>query len=353
MTDFIIVGRGLAATCLMHGFHRSGITFKVIGDPELSRSSRVAAGIWNPVVFKRLTKSWKAEVLIPSLLKFYREGERVLNSALITPRQIVKPFTEEQEKKLWKKKAEMELEGFLDSEIYNAGKELSAFHIANGYGQVLNAGNLDMQRFLESSADLFAENTFTERFDYSLLKVNGSFWEYKEHTARHVIFCEGHLVKANPYFNWLPLKPAKGEVLTIEGPFENLGDRILNKNGFLMRSGPNRYRVGATYEWNLLSDRPTPEGLAELKTKLKAMTDQPYSLIKHEAGIRPSSIDRRPLVGAHPHYRNLFIFNGLGTKGVMLAPYLTENFVNFFLKGQELLPEANVKRFYHLYEQAS
>src|SRR5690349_4039545 len=102
MIDFIIVGRGLAATCLMHAFHKQNITFKVFADPDLSKSSRVAAGIWNPVVFKRLTKSWKAEKLVPVLLSFYGDCERLLNRRLIKQRDIIKPFTEDQEKKLWK-----------------------------------------------------------------------------------------------------------------------------------------------------------------------------------------------------------------------------------------------------------
>src|SRR5688572_2142650 len=118
MIDFIIVGRGLAANVLMHQFHRNGLSFKTIGLTTLSNSSLVAAGIWNPVVFKRMTSSWMAGKLIPYLIDFYTYTETQTGKKYLTQRRIIKPFTEDQEKLLWKKKATEELAGFLDPEIY-------------------------------------------------------------------------------------------------------------------------------------------------------------------------------------------------------------------------------------------
>ncbi|MBL7932903.1 MAG: FAD-dependent oxidoreductase [Bacteroidia bacterium] len=353
MTDFMIVGRGLAATCLMHAFHKKNITFKVFGDPNLSLSSRVAAGIWNPVVFKRLTKSWKAEKLIPALLSFYDDSEKLLDCRLIKQRPIIKPFTEEQEKKLWKKKSDLELDGFLDPKIHNAGRNLQQLKVPNSYGLVLQSGNLDVKLFLESSSVFFKDHVTETRFNYNELLLAENYAEYQGVKARNIVFCEGYLVGENPYFNWLPLKPAKGEVLTIQTNIQGLGDNIFNRNGFLMHLSDDHFKLGATYEWKDLSAEPTEAGLMELKSKLKEMTDAPYKVISHEAGIRPSSVDRRPLIGPHPVHQNLFVFNGLGTKGVMLAPYLSENFVNFFLEKEVLLPEVHIKRFYNLYDQSN
>src|SRR6476469_42384 len=101
MTDFIIVGRGLAASVLAHTFNTCNITFKIIGVPNLSSSSLVAAGIWNPVVFKRLTSSWLAHQTIPFLLNFYGECENRINKKFVYQRPILKPFAEEQEQILW------------------------------------------------------------------------------------------------------------------------------------------------------------------------------------------------------------------------------------------------------------
>jgi hypothetical protein len=78
MIDFIIVGQGLAANVLAHLFHQQSIRFKMIGNTKLSNCSNVAAGIWNPIVFKRLTKSWMADELISELNIFSTMSERCL-----------------------------------------------------------------------------------------------------------------------------------------------------------------------------------------------------------------------------------------------------------------------------------
>ena len=44
--------------------------------------------------------------------------------------------------------------------------------------------------------------------------------------------------------------------------------------------------------------------------------------MKHFAGVRPTVKDRRPLVGTHSGLNSIHILNGLGTRGVMLGPYL-------------------------------
>lgn len=351
MTEFIIVGRGLAATTLMHTFYSHGISFKVVGDADLSSSSKVAAGIWNPIVFKRLTKSWLADELIPYLNQFYKACEIRLNKKIITQRPIIKPFTEEQEKTLWRKKSEEELESFIDPQIHEKGTdEMNQCIVVNGYAKVKNSGNLNMVDFLHSSADFFKDYLFNEVFDYNQLQILPDKVIYRDVEAKHLIFCEGYLVKNNPFFNWIPLKPAKGEVLTIEAPELHFKNAIFNRNGFVMDLSEGVYKAGATYAWDDLTDTPTSEGMAELHSKIKNMIRCGYRVVKHEAGIRPSSLDRRPIIGEHPLLKQLFVFNGLGTKGVMLAPFFAENFVNFYLQKEEIHEDVDVKRFYHLHE---
>lgn len=351
MTEFIIVGQGLAAHTLMHRFHRQGISFHAVGLPELSNCSRIAAGIWNPVVFKRMTKSWLADALIAELNTFYTDCEQRMQTRLITQRLLIKPFTEEQEKALWKKKAGLELRLYLDEEPdTDPSQPLTHCRITNGYGLVKHCGNLNLPAFLDASAHYFKDQVTVERFDHAQLQVLEDKVVYKNRSAKHIIFCEGYLVKDNPYFHWIPLKPAKGELLTLHLPGLQLKNTIFNKNGFLMDLGAGLYRMGATYAWDDLSEQPTAAACQGLETRLQHMIDCGYSIQKHEAGIRPSALDRRPLMGRHPKHRHLFVFNGLGTKGVMLAPFFANNFVNFYLQKEAIHPEADLSRFYSLYE---
>src|SRR3954469_7566385 len=104
MTELLIVGRGLAASVLMHTCARYNLKFRVIGRTDLSSCSIVAAGIWNPIVFKRMTQSWMASELVPFLKEFYSSCGDSRGKKFITSRRIVRVFAETQEKTLWQKK---------------------------------------------------------------------------------------------------------------------------------------------------------------------------------------------------------------------------------------------------------
>lgn len=351
MIDFIIVGRGLASTVLANTFYQNGITFKVIGLNTLSNSSLVAAGIWNPIVFKRLTLSWKAYQCIPVLNSFYNECEAELGARFVYHRPIIKAFVEEQEKQLWLKKSKNELAEFLDSKIYSDKSLYNHCNINGEYSLVKRAGNVDIPTFINASDTFFKDHLIQEHFNYNQLNYQTGWVNYNGIEARNIIFCEGHLVKNNPFFNWIPLKPAKGEVVTLKSETLSLNQSIFNKNGFIFEHSDGNYKCGATYEWEDLTDDPTPKGLNDLTNKLTDLISSEYNITGHKAGVRPASVDRRPIIGKHPAIENFFVFNGLGSKGVMLAPYFANNFVLFYLQKQALNFEADVKRFYSEYNR--
>ena len=86
--------------------------------------------------------------------------------------------------------------------------------------------------------------------------------------------------------------------------------------------------------------------MIELEEKLRMLITSPFTVINHEAGIRPSVIDRRPVIGKHHTFKNIHVFNGFGTKAVMLAPYYANQFVNQFQQKENLDDDVNVTRFY-------
>jgi glycine oxidase len=343
--DFIIVGQGLAGSVLAISLIHEGFTVCVIDKTDLSSCSKIAAGIWNPVVFKRLTKSWLADEIVPELISFYETVEKKLQISFVTKRHILKAFTEDQEKVFWQKKAETDNE-FLDKQVYKDLKITKNYSLAS-YSKVLNAGNIDVPLFLEATKNFISKRQIfiNEPFDYKALSEIQNGVNYKSIVASKIIFCEGHLISKNPYFNWIPLKPAKGEVLTITCKDMFLDNSILNKGFFMLPLGHDTYKVGATYEWENLNDAPTEAKKMELITKLETVITTPYQIIKHEAGIRPSVIDRRPIIGQHPEITNFYVFNGFGTKAVMLAPYFAKQLVNHLKNGQPIMEEVNPSRF--------
>ncbi len=350
MLDYLVIGNGLAANIVALKLYENNLSFNLIGNSQLSNCSQIAAGIWNPIVFKRMTKSWMADELIPELLLFYKKWEKEFQTKFCNERVIIKPFFSQEEKDFWLKKAKDDLSNYLDSSVYKKNEKQNGLIIPSEYGIVKNCGNIDLPVFLNECQKFFSlKNHFIQEvFDYNLVEVNTENVSYKNIVAKNIIFCEGYLVKNNPYFNWIPLNPVKGEVVEIETNNLDIDKEIYNRNGFIFNLTGNKYKVGATYNWKHLNDELSDSGLNELKNKLKLMLNKSYTLVNHSAGVRPSAIDRRPIIGAHPMHSNMFTFNGLGTKGVMLAPYFAKNFVNYLLKKEELNKEVSINRFYKL-----
>jgi glycine/D-amino acid oxidase-like deaminating enzyme len=175
---------------------------------------------------------------------------------------------------------------------------------------------------------------------------------WKGITARKIIVCQGVYGQQDPYFDWLPFRPVKGEVLTLEIPGMPAGS-IINRGVFVLPLGNERFKVGATYHWKHLTWEPTPEARSELLEKFGALIKLPYRITGQQAGIRPATADRRPIIGLHPAVKTLGILNGLGSKGVSLAPLFAQYFVDYLEKDKHLPDEVNISRFFSLYEKHS
>ena len=124
-----------------------------------------------------------------------------------------------------------------------------------------------------------------------------------------------------------------------------LAEDVIYMSGiFVLPVGENIFRVGATHEWDFTDENPSENARQFLEEKLNRLLTLPYSVVDHKAGIRPTVRDRRPLLGRHREHKNVYLFNGLGTKGVQLSPFMAHHFAEF-LNGGRLDPEVDIRRF--------
>lgn len=342
----MIVGGGLAGSILAYQLLTRGIDF-VIFDAKSTKASDVAAGMYNPIVFRRLVKSWMADQLIPYTRHFYNEMQSILGNLFFHPTQYYK-IMGEQEESFWITRSKLEdTQPYLSAAIEFPEGYAGVKH-PYGMAQVFSAGWVNLKEMISGLHRHFALNNqlVHEVFDYSKLKMSSTGVVYGNWEASRIIFCEGSYADQNRWFSDIPYKHTRGEVLTIHSPALNV-NVILNKNGFILPLGNDLYKVGATYDWDDLLPATTDRGKAALIEKLENIISVPYKIVKHEAGIRPTTKDRRPVMGEHHEHKNVFIFNGLGTKGVMLAPYFSNQLVEHIFHGEPLNPEVDVRRFFN------
>ncbi len=349
--DYILVGQGIAGSVLAFELLQRGKRILVVDEDPSTSSSKVAAGLYNPIVFKRLSKSWMVDELLPPALKTYASMEQCFNTKLHHSREIVKLFSSDEEKKFWFSKAQLpQLQVYLSDEKEVVEPPLA---IQNPFGAAIvkRAGNVNIPLMLNSMQQYLNESDslLKQKFNYADITFHRNTVSWNGFHAQKIIFCEGYKCTENPYFNWLPFVLTKGETLLLK--IKNYQtEMVVNKGVFILPLGNDLYKVGATYDWQNLTEEPSQKGKEELLTKLKQILDMPFELIEHTAGIRPTVKDRRPILGLHPKYPELGIFNGMGTKSVMLAPYFAVKLLDFLAEKSALHPEVAISRFHSEYK---
>ena len=348
--DYIVVGHGLAGAILSYTLRMRGHRVLVIDEPRPSSASRVAAGLLNPIAGKRFGKSWMADEFIPAADAFYDELEARFGQELFIHKPIYKIFSTIEEQNTWM--ARSASEGWNDFILATYTQSINRPTIDDPYGGIMigRGGNLLVTRMLDLLTDelLVQGLLLPERFEMDQLQLTEKGVKYKEQEADHLIFCEGFQVVHNPYFKWLPVKPTKGEVLEMQT--ENFNPEcIYNKAVYVVPVGAGRFLVGATYDWRQPDEQPSAEGQQELATRFSQITSQHFTITNHRAGIRPAVRDRKPLVGMHPQYPQLSVFNGMGSKAVQMAPYLAQQFAAALAGEAEMMPDIRISRYLSLY----
>jgi glycine oxidase len=342
--DYIIVGFGLAGIAFCEQLRNAQKSF-VVFDDQSQQSSVVAAGLYNPVILKRFTEVWKAKEQLALALPFYKKLEQEFNIKLDYELPVYRRFASVEEQNEWFTASDKpSLQAFLSTQLVkNTNPSISA---PFGFGEVKHTGRVDTASLLVHYKNYLKEqqNYFSETFDYEALKVVDSEIVYKNLTAKHIIFAEGFGMIHNPYFNELPLNVAKGEVLTIKAPNLNI-NFVLKSSIFIIPLGDDLYNVGATYDWKDKTHNISAEAKDELVDKLKHVIQCDFEVVNQVAGIRPTVKDRRPMVGVHPNHQHIAILNGLGTRGVMLAPYLAKQLFEHLEDGKPLDKDIDIKRF--------
>ena len=317
----LIVGAGLAGTLTAWGMYKRGEDFSVYDNGNPS-ASLVAAGIFNPVSFKRVVEVWNAEEHMKVMLETYIEIEDELGVKFLNKLPIIRIFPNEQYRDHWKSRLESghEVAKWI-SPIQNEVPEgvVAPF----GFGLVKNAGWVNLPKMIEG-----IKSKFPDRFDQNSWKISDGIPEKFD----RVIDCRG--VGAKKELNNLGYKLASdhGEVLTLKSTNFAQQDYTINKIKWLMPFQKNLFKLGATYTWGLEESKPTVEGKIELletiKPALKPSISENFEVVNHESGLRPTSHDRRPYVGELENNSGIFILNGLGTRGVLVAPLMVKKLVD-------------------------
>jgi glycine/D-amino acid oxidase-like deaminating enzyme len=343
--DYVVVGQGLAGTTLAWHLRWKGFRVVVIDRGEAVTSSRVAAGLITPITGRRLAKSWRFDDLFPPAVDFYRRVEDETGEQFFTRRPVVRLFRNARERAVYYERANAEFRGL----VSRTEPQLNGDWLAHPLGgfEMTATGQLATSRYLDASRELFARDGGYRAGDIHPddeleLTPDGVLLPRLELAARAMIFCQGMAAAGTGWFRSVRFRPAKGEILTLHVPGLS-EERVLNRGVWLAPAGDGFYRAGSTYDRDNLDCTPTPAGREEVCSRLREFLRLPIEVVGHAAAVRPIVDDRKPVLGLHPAEGRIGFFNGLGSKGALLAPFFAAHFAGFLAGEHPLDPEVNLR----------
>ncbi len=340
--DAIILGHGLAGATLAWQLRARGWRVLVVDRDEAVTSSKVAAGLVVPISGQRLARSWRVEEFLPVAREFYRRtGPEHFHEI-----PYVRLLHTEDERRRWNERR-------LDPAFLNLLTQpqpeplvnAAHFHPPLG-GFEMQGAWLDVPAWLETSRrKLMQEGAWlTANLEPCEVEPGEERVAVRGLRARHLIFCQGHEAAQNPFFPWLRWKSAKGEILTFQCPA--LPERrIVNRGGWLLPLGRDSlFRAGSTYAWDDFTATPTAAARREIESRLRALLRVPFNVTAHHAGVRPIINESKALIGRHPVHPRLCLFNGLGSKGVLHAPFFAAQLAAHLTEGAPLEYDLDIRR---------
>ena len=355
-----IIGAGLAGCLIALELEAEGCQVELIGKATESSASEAAAGVFNPVTGRRLQRTWLAEELFAYLPGYYKALEERLQARFFYPLPNARPlYTAEERADAERQAAKPSLSSFIKVVDHIPHLHHEPERATFGWFIVENAGFVEVQELCRAARAYFGKKCcFRDEWVEGSLTENGK-WKMEnesqskiEHRASNIdfpltiktILCQGHLAVQNPLTQHLPLAPLKGEIIRVQPSIAETLPAVLNRNGYIAPRPDGTWWVGSTYEHQFDTVQPTAVGREALLEKANRIGKVEVEVVGHQAGIRPSVFDRRPLLGRLPDHPEVAVFNGLGTKGVSLGPYFAGHLVRHLLYNEPLMEEVRADR---------
>ncbi len=350
--DYIIVGQGIAGATLAFQLINRGKKILVIDKPETNTSSRIAAGLFNPITGKKMTKTWMADTLFSYLHHFYPEVETVAGHKFFYPMTLYRPFISIEEQNEWMGKSSDPVYSAYLEKIFST-KSMPFVNDDVGGLLLKQCGYVDTVAYLQAMQQFITAHGFFVHgfYDDALLTVGRSGIDYNGCKANKIIFCQGEQSTTNKWFSWLPIQPLKGETLRVTMP--DFPQQIINRGVYVVPKSNSEWRVGSTYNFHDKERNVTAHAKLELEAKLQTLVTATFNVVGQDWGMRPTTPDRRPVMGAHPQCAAVIIFNGMGTKGVSLSPYFSDVLCQWLENETDLDKAVDVNRYKLLYSKST
>ncbi len=147
----------------------------------------------------------------------------------------------------------------------------------------------------------------------------------------------------------IPVRPVRGQMLSLEGPPGGLSHMIWGSRAYLIPREDGQTYVGATVEEAGYRKHTTEAGLRGLRSGAAAVVPSLADARERRswAGLRPGTPDDMPIMGRLPGWSNAWVSTGHYRNGILLAPISGLLMAQSIIAGkpEALLAELSATRF--------
>jgi len=257
-----IVGQGIAGSLLAYELQRRDYEVTIYDPNNIQETSSLkAAGLYNPITGRKMNVTWMASELFEGLANYYDELDELLGIHSHHSLPIYRPFLTHEEQNDWAGKASDERYAPFLKEVKS--QPIGHAGLSDPFGGVVlrHTGYVDLPVLLEGLRDFFIAKDMM-RHEW----IGGD--DIRDFHTDKIVFCEGVSALQNPYWEALPFRPVRGEILDISCALPT--NMIYNRGVFVMPKA-GIFRVGSTYHHDVLSYSPQQKGIDELQQKFSKL----------------------------------------------------------------------------------
>ena len=339
----LIVGGGLAGTAVAWQLWKRQVPFMVVDPGKPDTTSRVAAGLVTPITGQRLKVSWRLEELLPEAQSFYQGIEQILGETFFRGSPMVRLFHNPRELKFWEQRRhEADIQRWADVTSPASQVDAALFHNELGSFGQKDAAWLDTGAYLDRSREFFMarQSWLRDELDEAELHSSAEGVTWRGTTYAAIIFCRGADERTvSRFFPWLQWDCARGALVSVKADI--IEHRLIQRGGWLQPRGEGTFRAGSTYEFDFT--RPIEESVEEVRVKLQGLLKVPFEITGAQLGIRPIVKRQQLILGRHPVHERVLLLNGLGSKGVLRAPFFSRMLVEHLLQNAPIEAEVDVR----------
>ncbi len=345
----LIVGAGLAGACAALWLAEHGEAVSVLeAERPAAGASGAAAGLANPLMGRRAAPAWRFE---DGLAALHETLSLAGAPGLFRPTGVLRPARDGAQAKHFRERAEampQHARWRSPGALAEAYPGLTAPH---GALWIPGGGAVDLA---EMTRELLRAATRRGASLRTGIRVTG--WGEERHhafvttaservEADRVVLALGDGFRRFSELEALPLHRIKGQTARLARPPATGDLPSLSGFGYVVPDG-EALVVGSSYEHafgDVLPSRAQSEALrAQAAQMLPALADA--EILDARAGVRVTvprrvSPRRLPLLGPLPGRRRVWVFTGLGSKGLMTAPLLARDLPAWLATPARIPPE--------------